>query len=164
MSSYSASGKSLRSRPSYVNLPWVTPRKLICDAGVTFTEQTLNQKCEDGVRIMPGTMLQRHVSKAQLRNPAESGIRVAKTLWHKLVGTSNLETSALCIKGVNLRKKSEICGRSLYLCGLNVLFAAYHRHKLWWRFQTPSLSKKLSYWRFKISSNSKIFGHLCTLG
>ena len=72
--------------------------------------------------------------------------------------------TALCIKGVNLRKKSEICGRSLYLCGLNVLFAAYHRHKLWWRFQTPSLSKKLSYWRFKISSNSKIFGHLCTLG
>ena len=45
------------------------------------------------MRIMPGTMLQRHVSKAQLRNLAESGIRVAKTLWHKLVGTSNLETS-----------------------------------------------------------------------
>ena len=34
--------------------------------------------------------------------------------------------SAHCIKGVNLRKKSEICGRSSYLCGLNVLFAAYH--------------------------------------
>ena len=51
---------------------------------------------------------------------------------HIFVKNEELEApTALCIKGVNLRKKSEICGRSLYLCGLNVLFAAYHRHKLW---------------------------------
>ena len=109
------------------------------------------------------TFLEQPYSTLQLKNPVKNSDCSALQGKNGVAFFGGDGYSAHCIMGGNSNLKSEICGRSWYLWGLNVLFEAFHQLRLCWRFQMAFLSKKWSYWRLKIFSNSKIFCHLTTL-